>query len=298
MTHFFKAHQQSKKKLFFSVICCLLSLCFLFGCESTGTRAGYLDENGLTEAPSSTQSSQPSKSQKKHVAVTFDDGPNYINTPTVLDALAQYGWKATFFVVGHRIVEGGGETLMRIAADGHEIGIHGYTHTNSESHYYDTCSDDIYAQEISMTVDTIRTYVPTYQPTLMRPIGGRISSERAAASPYSIILWSIDTEDWKHKYYSGIPEAEADARVNTIVQNALTGVQDGDIILLHDIYQSSADATVKIFASLYEMGFDVVTVSELLGNSRQAGKIYSEGQPILSWFACLPADDRKRKIDA
>lgn len=295
MTHFFKIFLKTTKNLFLQTICCLLALCFLFGCESTGTREDYLKENGLTEAPAATQAPTPVKPLKKRVAVTFDDGPNYINTPTVLDALAQYGWKATFFVVGHRIVEGGGETLMRIAADGHEIGIHGYTHTNSESHYYDTCSDDIYAQEISMTVEAIRAYVPNYQPTLMRPIGGRISSERTAASPYSIILWSIDTEDWKHKYYAGISDEEADARVNTIVQNALAGVKDGDIILLHDIYQSSADATVKILAELHAMDFDVVTVSELLGENRQAGKIYLEGQPIAPLAQHIPLDPNERR---
>ncbi len=270
--------QKRRLRFLLRLFCTLLTLLCLFGCESTGTRAEYLKEHGLTE-PVQTQPPVASPA-KPRVALTFDDGPNYINTPTVLDALAQYGWHATFFIVGNRVTGEGGATLQRMAAEGHELGIHGYTHTNSETHYYDTCSDAIYQQEISMTVEAIRAYVPNYQPTLMRPIGGRISDERAAASPYSIILWSIDTEDWKHKYYKGISDEEANARVDTIVQNALANVQDGDILLMHDIYESSADAAVEILAQLYAMGFEVVTVSELLGEDLQAGRIYREGNPI------------------
>lgn len=258
----------------------LLLFSALLGCESTGTRTQYLAEHGLTEASVTTQAPKEEKPAKKRVALTFDDGPNYINTEAVLDALAQYEWNATFFVVGNLIKGEGSKTLQRIAAEGHEIGIHGYTHTQNDAHYYNTCTDAVYQMEIFNTVSAIRTYIPNYTPTLMRPVGGFISNERAAASPYSIILWSIDTEDWKHRYYKGISDEEADARVDIIVQNALKNVQDGDIILMHDIYQSSADATVKILAALYDMGYEVVTVSELLGADRSPGMIYMKGKPI------------------
>ena len=270
-------HFSLKARIMLILTAALLLFSSLLGCESEGTRADYLASHGLTEPPVTTQAPKP---LKKRVALTFDDGPNYINTPKVLDALAQYGWSATFFVVGNRINAQTSETLNRMAAEGHEIGIHGYTHTQNAEHYYDTCTDSVYQMELSNTVAAIRTYIPNYTPTLMRPIGGRITSERVAASPYSIILWSVDTQDWENTYYKGISDEEADRRVNTIVQNTLANIKDGDIILMHDIYQSTADATVKILAALYEMGYEVVTVSELLGDTMQPGIMYTEGMPI------------------
>ncbi len=264
------------------IVALMLLLASVTGCTSTGTRADYLKEHPLTDAPASEETTAflPQKPSKKRVALTFDDGPNYLNTEIVLDALEQYQWKATFFVVGNRITNESKNTLLRMASAGHEIGIHGYTHTNDRDHYYDTCTDAVYEAEISNTVSAIQTYLPDYTPRLMRPIGGRISNERVQKSPYAIILWSIDTEDWNHKYYSGISDEEAEERVNIIVQNALRDVKDGDIILLHDIYQSSADATAVILAELYAMGFEVVTVSELLGNDPHPGVIYTAGLPV------------------
>ena len=271
------SHLSLKARVLLILTATLLLFSSLLGCESEGTRADYLASHGLTEPPATTQAPKP---LKKRVALTFDDGPNYINTASVLDALAQYGWNATFFVVGNLIKGEGGTTLQRIAAEGHEIGIHGYSHIQDTEHYYNTCTDAVYQAEISNTVSAIRTYIPNYTPTLMRPVGGFISNERVSSSPYSIIMWSIDTEDWKHRYYQGISDEEADARVDIIVQNALKNVQDGDIILMHDIYQSSADATVKILAALYDMGYEVVTVSELLGAERSPGVVYMKGNPI------------------
>ncbi len=270
-------HLSLKARVLLILTAALLLFSSLLGCESEGTRADYLASHGLTEPPATTQAPKP---LKKRVALTFDDGPNYINTPKVLDALAQYGWSATFFVVGNRIDGQTSATLQRMVAEGHEIGIHGYSHTQNAEHYYDTCTDSVYQMEISNTVAAIRTYVPNYTPTLMRPVGGKISVERVAASPYSIIMWSVDTEDWDNRYYKGISDEEANHRVDTIVQNALANVKDGDIILMHDIYESTADATVKILAALYEMGYEVVTVSELLGDTMQPGRIYTEGMPI------------------
>lgn len=277
---FYRSDRYKKMGMCLRIVALMLLMASVTGCTSTGTRADYLKEHNLTEASEETTASLPQKPSKKRVALTFDDGPNYLNTETVLDALEQYQWKATFFVVGNRITNESKNTLLRMASAGHEIGIHGYTHTNDRDHYYDTCTDAVYEAEISDTISAIQAYLPDYTPRLMRPIGGRISTERVQKSPYSIILWSIDTEDWNHKYYPGISDSDAEERVNIIVQNALNSVKDGDIILMHDIYQSSADATVKILAKLYAMGFEVVTVSELLGNDPHPGVIYTAGLPV------------------
>ena len=112
---------------------------------------------------------------------------------------------------------------------------------------------------------------------LMRPVGGKITDERVKQSKYSVIMWDVDTEDWKYKYYatSDYSDEEKAERVDTIVNNVMNNVREGSIILMHDIYESTYDATVIILEKLYAEGYEVVTVSELLGSERSAGKIFS-----------------------
>ncbi|MBE6554267.1 MAG: hypothetical protein E7666_07995 [Ruminococcaceae bacterium] len=217
-------------------------------------------------ADTDTQETAP----KKRVAITFDDGPNHYDdrTKKYVDALDRYGFHATFFVVGNRIA--GGDSIAYAAAHGNEIGIHGYTH----SVYYDSCDDDVYHKEINKTAQAIREQIPGYEIKLMRPVGGKISDHRATTSPYAIILWNVDSHDWENRYYSGIPDEAADACVNTIVENVMSSVADGDIILLHDIYESTYDATLIILERLHAEGYEVVTVSELLADRLEGGRVY------------------------
>ena len=222
-----------------------------------------------TEAP--TPETNPDGTLKKRVAITYDDGPNHYEgrTKAVVDELAKYGFTATFFVVGDRIP--GGDALRYMIEKGCEIGIHGYTH----NFYYDTCEEEQYRNEIEKTAAAIEKAVPGYKIRLMRPVGGRISAERLAASPYSVIMWSIDSEDWRYKYSSGDTEASAAEKINTIVDNIMKDLEDGDVILMHDIYESTYDATVILLRRLYEEGYDVVSVSELFGSDLKAGQKYS-----------------------
>ena len=254
----------------------LLLLSMLGSCEYRRVRP----DRESTETDSGSDTALPvgaetdDQTPKKRVAITFDDGPQLYNdlTKKYVDELDKYGFHATFFVVGNRI---GGDALSYAVEHGNEIGIHGYTHATGV--YYDTCSDEKYDEEISKTVQAIQRQVPGYEINLMRPVGGRISPERANASPYSIILWSVDSNDWNgdHRYYAGISDEEAAARVQRTVDDVMTTVRDGDIILLHDIYESTYDATVIILERLYEEGYEVVTVSELLGDTLAPGIIYS-----------------------
>ena len=108
----------------------------------------------------------------------------------------------------------------------------------------------------------------------MRPVGGRITNERLSASPYSVILWNVDSEDWRYKYASGDSDTAAAEKVNKIVENVMNQVADGDIILMHDIYGSTYDATAIILERLYAEGYEVVTVSELLGSNMTSGRKY------------------------
>lgn len=195
---------------------------------------------------------------KKYVAITFDDGPHVSRTRLIVDKLKEYGATATFFVVGNRINNVTGEALQYAVENGCEISIHGYTH----EYYYDTCSDAQYQKELDMTASAIRKYLgQEYAIPLMRPIGGRISEERRAACSYRIVLWDVDSDDWRYKAVTD--EASTAANVNQIVENILSQVEEGSIVLMHEIYQNSYDAFCIVLDRLYEMGYTCVTVSEL-----------------------------------
>ena len=215
----------------------------------------------------------PTGGYTKRVALTFDDGPHVERTPKIVDELAKYGYNATFFVVGNR-VDGteynGGAAMKYAVSKGNEIGIHGYTH----SYYYDTCDDATYQSEIADTLKAIRKVLPDYEVKVMRPVGGRITAERVAASPYAVIQWSVDSDDWNNKYVSGDTDEDTARKIEATVNNVMNNVSDGDIILMHDIWSNTYDATVILLERLYEEGYDVVSVSELLGDSMQAGREY------------------------
>ena len=250
-------------------IALLLLLCTLVGCTSHASRPEHLKESDVVDAWESLEDTESETEPKKRVALTFDDGPNhYDKTTVVVDELAKYGFHATFFVVGERVP--GGDSVAYAARHGNEIGIHAYTHDYS----YAECSDEVYERELQKTAEAIWRVLPDYDIRLMRPVGGEITMERTASCRYAVIHWSVDSDDWNNKYYPGIPDEEADARVNRIVENVMSQVKDGDIILMHEIYESTVDATKIILQRLYEEGYEVVTVSELLGDDLEAGRLY------------------------
>lgn len=253
------------RRCFFSLFCILLAFFTLTGCDEL-----------TMERPDGMTTTQPqgilppSGTPKKRVALTFDDGPNHYNdrTKNTVDELAKYGFRATFFVVGNRIA--GGDALEYAVAHGCEIGIHGFTHQK----YYDECTDAEYQNELNQTLDAIHRHLPDYNVRLMRPPGGSISGDRLAACPYSVILWSVDSLDYHYTYKKGDSDEVCQEKINTIVNNVMSGVTDGSIILMHDIYESTQDAVVLLLARLHAEGYEVVTVSELLGDSLLPGQIY------------------------
>ena len=209
----------------------------------------------------------------KRVAITFDDGPHNVYTQDIVDELNKYGYHATFFVIGNRVdgTEYNGKAGLTYAYEnGNEIAIHGYSHTL----YYNKCTDEEYEFEVGNTNKVIKKVLKDCNVRLMRPIGGAITSERVQKSKYSVILWDVDSEDWKNKYKSDDTEEMRKEKVDTIVNNVMSQVENGSIILLHDIYESTYDATKIILERLHEEGYDVVSVSELLGNPA-AGQKYS-----------------------
>lgn len=210
---------------------------------------------------------------KKKVALTYDDGPHNVYTKNIVDELSKYGAHATFFVVGNRVdgTDYNGKAGLQYAIDaGNEIGIHGYTHKK----YYDNCSDADYEAELSKTLNAIWDISPDTPVSLMRPVGGRISNVRAEACEYAIIMWDVDSLDWKYKYSSSEDASKKEENLSVIVDNIMSAVSDGSIILMHDIYASTYDATVIILERLYAEGYEVVTVSQLLGDELTSGVTY------------------------
>ena len=205
---------------------------------------------------------------KKRVAITYDDGPHVTRTKLIVDELDKYGFNATFFVIGNRVdgsAYDGSSALKYAASKGNEIAIHAYTHEN----YYNECSDKTYEKELSLTYDAIKEEIPDADIKLMRPVGGAITQERIESCDYSVVLWNVDSLDWKYK-------GEGKENVDTIVSNVMSSVKDGSIILMHDIHENTYKATVEILKQLDAQGYEVVTVSELLGNPRP-GVRYSRG---------------------
>ena len=266
----------SKYKVCQRILALILALSFvsvcLFGCTSEDDGAASNKKNKATSASKDADTKEDPNA--KTVALTFDDGPHNVRTKEIADELAKYGYTATFFVVGNRVdgkAYNGAAALKYTYEKGNEIAIHGYTH----SVYYDDCEQDRYERELSRTYDAIKEVIPKAKVKLMRPIGGEISDERVEECDYSVILWSVDSEDWKYKG-RGENDELAEENINIIVENVMSKVKSGDIILMHDIYENTYEATKIILKRLHDEGYDVVSVSELLGKRAKAGTMYSK----------------------
>lgn len=182
----------------------------------------------------------------KMVAITFDDGPNPTNTPQILAALKKYNAKATFFMLGQN-ANAYPDTVKAVYNSECEIGIHTWNHPQLTK----LTSDNI-AKQVSDTSDVIYE-ITGYRPKIVRPPYGAINDTvKSTLSEYPLILWNIDSLDWKSR------------DENVFVPHVMQDVQDGDIILLHDIHSTTVPGAEKIISQLTEQGYQLVTVSELL----------------------------------
>lgn len=194
---------------------------------------------------------------KKLVALTFDDGPNY-NTNKILDILNKYDVKATFFVLGSRI-KGNEYILNKMKNSGMEIGNHTYSHLLLTKY-----SEDKIKEEIDSTSELIFDATGR-RPSLLRPSYGSFNKKIKNASKMPIIIWDVDTLDWK--YHNS----------KRITNRVVNKIKDGDIVLMHDIYSATANALESIIPLLKDRGYSFVTVSDLFyckGITLEDGKVY------------------------
>lgn len=180
---------------------------------------------------------------KPMVALTFDDGPSPEYTPEILKVLRENDAKGTFFILG---TEGelNTDTLKQIEEDGNEIGNHSYSHLD-----FTKLVEPALDYQVLTTQEIVRRATGK-APILLRPPYGFVN-EVVKEIDMPIILWSVDSLDWENR--------NPDIIYNIILNN----VKDGDIILMHDTYQSSVEALIRIIPELKRRGYQLVTVSEL-----------------------------------
>lgn len=177
---------------------------------------------------------------KKLVALTYDDGPYTKVTNSLLDTMEKYGVRCTFFWVGERVASY--ESSVKRAGElDCEIASHTYSHV-----YLSKIDKKEIPEELSKAKEVLEK-ASGKEVTLLRPPGGY----SVTGIEYPQILWSVDTMDWSNR-----DKAQTLAR-------AKSAMHDGAIVLMHDLYPSSAEATKELVPWLIENGYQIVTVSEL-----------------------------------
>ena len=200
----------------------------------------------------------------KYVALTFDDGPSGKYTRSLLDGLAYRGVQATFLLCGYRM-EQYLDITQRIFDEGHEIGYHGFSHKTMQEMSRKTIGQEL--------VDSRALLPEGCEPVFFRPPGGIVTDgvrQVAQVRQLALLSWSVDPRDW------------ATTSVGNIETAVLNKVQDGDIILLHDMTTSSVQAALDIVDVLQQQGYRFVTVSQLARLRKvpiRPGQIYARFPP-------------------
>lgn len=192
------------------------------------------------------------------VALTYDDGPYSPVTDRILNTLEKYDAKATFFVVGNR-VNSYRSSVKRAYNMGCEIANHTYNHTFLTSAGYDTI-----LSEINRTNNAVYNVTGEY-PKIVRAPGGDLNSRVLNTVDYPFVGWDVDTLDWSSR------------NASSVVSKIKNNVRNGSIVLMHDLYSSTASATETIVPWLIDRGYCLVTVSELMEYKNinfHGGKVY------------------------
>jgi peptidoglycan/xylan/chitin deacetylase (PgdA/CDA1 family) len=185
------------------------------------------------------------------MALTFDDGPYPVETPLLLDVLAELHVPATFFLIGHDTEQFPG-LAQRIARGGHEIANHTQTHPAD----FNELSPSEVTDELSEGAATLERYV--HDPAIrrmMRPPHGRFTEatvRTAQRDGYDVILWDDDPGDWR-----SVPAAA----IETHMENNATAPE---IVLLHSGHLNTIEALPQIVARFRAAGFEFVTVGQLM----------------------------------
>ncbi len=181
--------------------------------------------------------------EKPTIALTFDDGPSKY-TKEIVDLLKEYNANATFFILGNK-VENYQETLKHTLQNGNELGNHSYNHKQLTR-----LNEEELKKQIESTNKIVKQTL-NYDIQLLRPTYGAINNKLKQKINMDIVLWNVDTKDWKLK------------NSEKIAKKALADIEDGKTVLMHDIYKTTLNALKIILPELKKQGYQIVTVSEL-----------------------------------
>jgi peptidoglycan/xylan/chitin deacetylase (PgdA/CDA1 family) len=215
-----------------------------------------------TPKPTAAPSKAPSQldTSKPMIALTFDDGPS-VYTTRILNLLTKYNSRATFFEVGNRMA-GKADVMKAIVAAGSEIAGHSWDHRQLTKLSVNEIRD-----EMTSTAATIKKYTGVNASLVRPPYGAYNDTVRKVAKELGIVLinWSVDTLDWKSR--------NADAVYDATMKHAKRGA----IVLYHDLYESTAAAMERVIPKLVDDGYQLITVSELMGKMNP-GQVYNGKQ--------------------
>ena len=229
------------------VVVCSFAICLfvLGGAMLQGERQVFRHPARPTDRGQVRAAYQPVDCSKAPcMALTFDDGPDPVYTPRILEILRRHKVRATFFVLGAH-VPGNEELLRRIYSEGHEIGNHTWGHPDLTTLNPEQVEDQVAHTQFIIAA----AGVPA--PKMFRPPYGAVNDMVKAHVPLSIVRWNIDPEDWKAK-----EPAE-------LAMQVFIHARPGGIVILHDTEARSADALETILQGL-EGQYHLVTASDLL----------------------------------
>lgn len=267
-----------KRKLLAIASLLVVLVLLVSGCsvEPTGGSADLSGQasQGDTQQVQTTEETTIKKPTKpadlsKVISFTFDDGPRNSTTGRILDVLEANGCTATFFVVGTGIA-GSEDMLKRAVSLGCEIGNHSWSHSNLSKLEAGARNAEI--NKVNNEIERITGV----RPKLLRaPYGSYGSLEGDVDMP--IIQWSIDTNDWRKKKSAGDPAAARE-----LADYILENVDTGSIVLMHDIYEFTAEVCELVIPELTQRGYTIVSVStmyDFFGKPLNAGTVYSHPSP-------------------
>lgn len=181
----------------------------------------------------------------KKIAITFDDGPHPRYTEQLLDGLKERGVVATFFVTGEH-AELHPDIIERMIQEGHLVGNHTYSHiqlTNGNR--------EVFKEELIRTNEILKNITGQDVQYVRPPYGSWDKNFEKELNMFPV-LWTVDPLDWCSK------------NVDCITDKIVNKVEENDIILMHDYYDTSVTAALKAVDELLEEGYAFVTVDEIL----------------------------------
>lgn len=202
------------------------------------------DSTGIIENITSAMKHEEAM-ENPRIAITFDDGPNPVYTPQLLDGLKKRGVRASFFVMGKQ-AEAYPELVRRMQTEGHLIGNHTYSHIQLGKNNRERFKDEL------IKTNELLLEITGEEVQFVRPPYGSWDKSLETELTMLPVLWTIDPMDWCSSNVSGI------------VKKVTGKVKENSVILMHDEYSSSVTAALEIVDVLQKQGYEFVTVDELL----------------------------------